>query len=996
MRLSPTRGLPGAASRGSAAVGPLQLTWDRGGLFAWQPGGRRNIAAVAQTVALVTRAVIDDQVGSVRVVATPGGSAEAWGVRLTAAAFAQAVRREELDPEASPSVRWFAALATLAREIVGHGMACPAVEVAGGAARARWQPTPTPGQRALLAELEATMPPVCAALGGEAVTPSAAGMLDAFVHDLATWALAARGWRPAAPSGRDPSARAVRTVAALLAGRQAAAVVADDAEQRAYERISSAFDRIRRRAVGEPVLGARLRLSMPPADDEQRIDDEPAPTDEAPPHGWPLRAEVFDVDAPERWCTSAEVAARAPVALTVVGAEGHLDLLDAAVADVCARAASVVPVLRERWGVGEAQLTLEEAAELLERSGDLDAAGVPVLVPERLARRRPAVRATARPAGSGEPGRLGRDALVSWEMVVDGRPVPDDVVRRAAEAGSTLVLVGGRWVRLDPAGARHALESVQRHRAEHSRMSTIELLGVAAALGAEGGTDELDAAPVRAGGWLGQLLVGLRDETLADGVVPPEFTATLRPYQRRGLGWLQFLERVGFGGCLADDMGLGKTPTTLAHLAGRPGPHLVVCPLSVVRNWQAEAARFTPLARVLVHHGSGRGRDDDLAAAIGAHDIVITTYQLLVRDHRVLAAQLWTTVVFDEAQAVKNPHTKAARAARHLHAGHVVALTGTPVENRLGELWAILDLTTPGLLGTEQSFRDRFAVPIERRQDARATAALRTLTRPFVLRRTKADRSLVPDLPDKVEQIAWAQLTREQASMYQGVVDQLLRDAAEATGIRRKGLVLAALTRLKQICNHPAHALRDGSRLPGRSGKLARFDELVADLLEADERALVFTQFREMGDLLVQHIGDRFDVRVPFLHGGVAKARRDAMVDRFQSGDAPPLLLVSLKAGGTGLNLTAASRVVHYDRWWNPAVEDQATDRAWRIGQRNAVFVHKLVCQGTVEERISTLIDDKRALASAVVGTSGENWLSELSTDDLRRLVVLDGGAVHG
>jgi SNF2 family DNA or RNA helicase len=326
-----------------------------------------------------------------------------------------------------------------------------------------------------------------------------------------------------------------------------------------------------------------------------------------------------------------------------------------------------------------------------------------------------------------------------------------------------------------------------------------------------------------------------------------------------------------------------------------------------------------------------------------------------------------------------------------------LALTGTPVENRLTELWSILSTVAPGLLGNQQQFRTRFALPIERRHDAEATATLRRLTSPFLLRRTKADRSLVPDLPDKVEQIAWAPLTREQVTMYQAVVDQLLVDAQATSGMKRRGLVLAALTRLKQICNHPAHALGDGSGLAGRSGKLTRFDELVTDLLDAGEQALVFTQFREMGLLLQRHLDERFGVRPPFLHGGVPRSARDQMVDTFQhGGSGSPLLLVSLKAGGTGLNLTAASRVVHYDRWWNPAVEDQATDRAWRIGQQQAVFVHKLVCQGTVEERIDQLITDKRALAAAVVGTTGETWLSELSTDELRDLVVLDLHTARG
>jgi SNF2 family DNA or RNA helicase len=586
-------------------------------------------------------------------------------------------------------------------------------------------------------------------------------------------------------------------------------------------------------------------------------------------------------------------------------------------------------------------------------------------------------------------------------VVVDGTPIDEAALQRAAESATSLIDVGGRWVQIDRDDARRALENLAEHRRDHTELNAIDLLRLAAELDAldaasdslagEAADESSDRVLRTTEGWADLLLRGLPDDTLREGLVPDGFTATLRPYQRRGLGWLQFLHRLGLGGCLADDMGLGKTPTTLAHLAGLPGPHLVVCPLSVVRNWQRETARFAPDLRVLVHHGSDRADAASLPLLLADHDLVVTTYQVATRDVEVLRAVAWQCVVLDEAQAVKNPATHTAKAMRRLPAAQHIALTGTPVENRLSELWSILDTVAPGLLGNQQQFRRRFVVPIERHHDPVATAALRQLTSPFLLRRTKADRSLVPDLPDKVEQIAWAPLTREQATMYQAVVDQLLLDAENASGMRRRGLVLAALTRLKQICNHPAHALGDGSRLAGRSGKLARFDELITDLHEVGEQALVFTQFREMGLLLQRHLLERFGQHTPFLHGGVSKAARDRMVDTFQAGDgASPLLLVSLKAGGTGLNLTAASRVVHYDRWWNPAVEDQATDRAWRIGQQQAVFVHKLVCQGTIEERVDTLINDKRALADAVVGTTGETWLSELSTDELRDLVVLD------
>jgi SNF2 family DNA or RNA helicase len=597
--------------------------------------------------------------------------------------------------------------------------------------------------------------------------------------------------------------------------------------------------------------------------------------------------------------------------------------------------------------------------------------------------------------------RFGTEALVDWKLLVDDEEVPDALLERAAEAGARLLHTGNRWVRIDPDDLRRKRTRRQQLADERSSVTPLELVALA---NDDESTEERATIEVAANGdvagdplsgtpadWANALLAGLPDDRLHEAVESADFTGELRHYQRRGLAWMQFLARLGLGGCLADDMGLGKTATTLAHLVELPGPHLVVCPLSVVRNWRSEAERFTPRLDVRIHHGPDRHRDreDELFTTDPERELVITTYGLLPRDLEHLVELDWSTVVLDEAQMVKNPHTKAARAVRELRAGQKLALTGTPVENRLSELWAILDAVNPGLLGGPESFRRRFASPIERTGDELAATRLRRLTRPFVLRRTKADKRLLPDLPDKVEQIAYARLTREQAVLYQQVVDQLLTDAQETSGIKRRGRVLAALTRLKQICNHPAHALRDGSRLHGRSGKLTRFDELVTDLLDGQEQALAFTQFREMGELLVQHVAERFHLDAAFLHGGVSRVGRDRMVDAFQDGVGAPLLIVSLKAGGTGLNLTAATQVIHYDRWWNPAVEDQATDRAWRIGQHRLVNVHKLVCEGTVEERIGAVIDEKRQLADAVVGT-GETWLSELSTDELRDLVVLE------
>ncbi len=748
------------------------------------------------------------------------------------------------------------------------------------------------------------------------------------------------------------------------------------------------FDQTTRRAEGEPVVRARLRLSLP----DEPLDD------------WPLSLELVDPDDRGRWCTAADVAIGAAAALNLAGEARYLPLLGECIATAQVDIEMLAPWLTEWLAEPETGVDIDAAAATLEAVDALAAVDIELLTPEKLTRRTASSKGVAQPKDAVGTGRFSAAAIIDWTVVVDDTPVDEALLERAAASGAGLINVNGRWVRIDRTEARRALANLAEHRRDHAELSTLELLRLAAELAAteeaadqQAAADSANSSPaIAAHGWLGDLLQGLPDEALSEGVEPPGFMATLRPYQRRGLGWLQFLHRLGLGGCLADDMGLGKTPTTLAHLAALPGPHLVICPLSVVRNWEAEAARFTPLLRVAVHHGTGRSSATTFANVVAEHDLIITTYHVAARDIETLKSVQWAAVVLDEAQAVKNPETRSARALRTLPAEQHIALTGTPVENRLSELWSIMSMVTPGLLGNLTQFRHRFATPIERNHDLAAAAALRQLTSPFLLRRTKADKSLVPDLPDKVEQLAWASLTREQAGMYQGVVDQLLEDAQQATGMRRRGLVLAALTRLKQICNHPAHALGDGSRLGGRSGKLTRFDELVTDLLDAGEQALVFTQFREMGLLLQRHLNERFAMPTPFLHGGVPRKGRDRMVDEFQSGTASPLLLVSLRAGGTGLNLTAASRVVHYDRWWNPAVEDQATDRAWRIGQKRSVFVHKLVCQGTIEERVDAMINDKRALADAVVGTTGEAWLSELSTDELRDLIVLDHHAVRG
>ena len=471
-------------------------------------------------------------------------------------------------------------------------------------------------------------------------------------------------------------------------------------------------------------------------------------------------------------------------------------------------------------------------------------------------------------------------------------------------------------------------------------------------------------------------------------------------------GWVYDFEVEEHHNFVAGGMLCHNTVQLLAMLeskreaAGDDTPHaptLLVCPMSLVGNWEREAAKFTPDLRVYVHHGADRLSGEELTAALNAADLVITTYGLAARDQEALGGVKWARVVCDEAQNIKNAATRQARAVRTLPAQSRIALTGTPVENRLSDLWSIMEFVRPGLLGSAERFRTRFAVPIERNGDEEAADRLKRITGPFVLRRLKTDKTIISDLPDKLEMKVWCNLTPEQASLYQATVSDMMAriEAAEAAGegMERRGLVLATMAKLKQVCNHPAHLLGDGSRLDGRSGKLARLEEICDEVITDGDKALCFTQYAEFGRMLQPYLASRLGCPVLYLHGGTSKRQRDAMVAEFQESAEPALFVLSLKAGGTGLNLTAASHVIHIDRWWNPAVEDQATDRAFRIGQRKDVQVRKFVCVGTLEERIDAMIEEKKALAERIVGT-GEGWLTELSTADLRQVVSLSPEAV--
>jgi SNF2 family DNA or RNA helicase len=509
-------------------------------------------------------------------------------------------------------------------------------------------------------------------------------------------------------------------------------------------------------------------------------------------------------------------------------------------------------------------------------------------------------------------------------------------------------------------------------------------------------------AEVTTSGNLAELLQRLQQSGAQPGRAPDTLRATLRPYQERGLGWLLTMDSLGLGACLADDMGLGKTIQLLAYLSTRleradadRRPALLVAPTSVIGNWEREIASFAPALRSVAHAGASRAtRPEDFPS--GPETLVLTTYGLLRRDAAVLGAVDWSVVALDEAQNIKNAASATARAARSLRAAQRFALTGTPVENRLAELWSILEFCNPGQLGPLETFRREVALPIERYGNETVAARLRRRVGPFILRRLKSDPSIIDDLPPKQEMRVVCSLSREQATLYKAVVDEELRRIASSEGMERRGRVLALLSYTKQICNHPAQYLGEKGPLAGRSGKLARLTEMLEEALAAGDRALIFTQFRDMGDKLIEHLAAAFGGELLYLHGGTSKAARDAMVQRFQrETQGPRIFVLSVKAGGTGLNLTAANHVFHYDRWWNPAVEDQATDRAYRIGQTRSVQVHRLLCAGTVEEKIDALLERKRALVSRVVG-AGESWITELPAGELRELFALSSGAAVG
>jgi SNF2 family DNA or RNA helicase len=649
---------------------------------------------------------------------------------------------------------------------------------------------------------------------------------------------------------------------------------------------------------------------------------------------------------------------------------------------------------------GTLGLKPEEVPEFWEHWADeLESGGFSVHMPESLANpERTPVKLKARVRSgnwdAGSPFSL--DALVAldWEISVDDQILGLAEVEAMAAKRSPLQKVGGRWTLVDAEGLRESARFL--HSQKDRQIKLREALRLALGLVPLEASVEFEG--VEAEGGFAALLAELQQGDRVQQLPPPvDLRGELRPYQIRGYSWLSFLTKFGLGACLADDMGLGKSVQTLAFLLAirehQKAPVLLICPTSVIGNWQREAQRFAPGLKVLVHHGAQRRKRQEFREQIMGQDLVLASYPLLHRDLATLNQLEWEGIILDEAQNIKNAGAKQSQAARSLRGGFKIALTGTPVENSVSDLYSLMQFLNPGHLGNAAEFQRRFQVPIEKRGDARAGRLLKRLTGPFLLRRLKTDRAIIADLPEKLENKVFCKLTREQGRLYDDVIRRQFDELSRQTGMARRGSILATLVKLKQICNHPKQYLQDDGALKDRSGKLLRLEEMLEEVLANGEKALVFTQFAEMGSLLAGHLEKRQRGDVPFLHGGTPRETRDRMVEAFQAEGGPAVFVLSLKAGGTGLNLTAASHVFHFDRWWNPAVEDQATDRAYRIGQTKRVEVHKFLTMGTVEERIDQMLEQKKQLAEQIVD-GAETWLTEMSNEELRELFALSEDAI--
>ena len=948
-------------------------------------------------------------------------SAGHGGTELASALFPQDFPVDERTPlsdaRIAPSTRFLGELTRFADELAERGRVLPEIAWVSGivdesaVAEARWRAVLRGPDALALGEMTAATPPAFRAEPGS----EDAGELIAVALDTLTDAAVRRRLPddlPMLPPRRGRKPLQTRAVEAWLEALRTPDARIRVPEPALAELEQSLVPWVEYAREADAPARATFRLSEAPA--AEHVGDEGLPWAEEPDDSDAEAAAGEALDTPP-WRLEFLLQSSADPSLMVTAEQVWRD--DGALARWLGRPQEVLlgelgkavriypglePGLRRPRPVA-LDLSSEAAFEFLhEAAPALNEAGFGVLLPswwDRRAKLGLKLSASS-PMGDGTGGApsFGRDQLCDfkWSLAMGEHTLTEEEISALAEAKAPLVRLRGQWVTVNSNQLRRGIDFLERER--EGRGTVADVLRLVATY-----PDDLElpmeVVEVRAEGWLGALLDGSADANIQP-VAPPEgFGATLRPYQERGLAWLHFLADLGLGACLADDMGLGKTVQLLALEAVRrqahpdAGPTLLVCPMSLIGNWEAEAAKFAPGLRMHVHHGSDRLRGEDFDADLNGIDVLITTYATLTRDVEQFEARTWNRIVLDEAQAVKNRLSRAAKAVKRLTADHRIALTGTPVENRLGEMWSIMDFLNPGMLGSAELFRTRYAIPIERHSDEVAAERVRMITRPYLLRRVKTDPAIIDDLPEKIEIKQYYTLTSEQASLYQSVVDDMMEKIEGSDGIERRGNVLAAMAKLKQVCNHPAQLLHDRSAIGQRSGKVIRLEEILDEILAEGDKVLCFTQYTEFAEMLMPHLAARFDTDVAYLHGGTSRQNRTELVRRFQSDDGPPIFLLSLKAGGTGLNLTAANHVIHLDRWWNPAVENQATDRAFRIGQKRSVQVRKFICRGTLEERIDTMIEEKKALANMVVG-DGEGWLTELSTASLRDLFALSTEAV--
>lgn len=885
--------------------------------------------------------------------------------------------------EAGSSLRWLGEIALWGTELVAQGHMVPVLRSATGGTsgsrpgsgrhRVRWVPALVGRER--LHDLVVRMPGAVAALQSSTPADAVARSILAAVVDAVSRAGAGRLVAPAAP----PHAASRSEIAeALLSGLDGRPFVADVDPA---ARVGEDLKRWAAPVTSNHRVGLIVRLD-PPQDDG----------------GWLLTVEATGVDKHPMPVEHALVVSSGTKSQQV---EAQLKRLE-----------RLVPALRRpTTRRGQVVLDGDEAMELMFTTGpSLQAAGFEVSLP-RVSRRRPSPQLRLFAEALGNESQVGVRQLsaVRWTVLFDDLELDAADISRLAKEASPLVRVKGRWVHLDRADLNAAAAALAE-RAAITQMSGAEMIRHAVGLegSALGGPVRVDGT-----GWAAELLKGATSHPPAPIDTPDGFAGQLRSYQAEAAGWLGFLDRAGLGGCLAMDMGLGKTPTLLAHLLVDKGhgPALVICPPAVLGNWAAEAARFTRGLKVTVHHGPRRAEGESIAKQAALADLMLTTYATAVRDIEALSAVHWRRVVVDEAQVIKNHTSDTARELRRLPADSRLALTGTPVENGLGDLWAILDWTNPGLVGGRTAFIENLsrnssvkvananpaatsAAPVQsrpadppRRSEENALRALNGL---LIFRRTKNEPEIAAELPDKVDRLDHCSMTPEQIGLYQAVLDRLLDQGLEDDANQRKGQVLAAITALKQICDHPAAYLGDEDdqdTLIGRSGKLARLEEIVDDVFAAGERILIFTHFARWGEKLAAHLSARTGTKVGCYHGGLSRVVRDELVAEFQREEGAGALVLSIKAGGSGLNLTAANHVVLYDRWWNPAVEDQARDRAWRIGQQNTVMCHRLVCPGTVDERVEEIVAGKRRIAGMVL--PARSSLGDLDAEQLRAALGL-------